>query len=289
MSTVVAMKLRREEEHVRAVLSQHLGVPVEPHDDGSIQSMWDLTIRYPDRSAAPVEVTSDVSGEMLRTLNELEKNDGGGYLPSSILSRVWLLTTLPNVNMRRLRPNVEQHLKVLESGRACHFHASMVRSRQIGAFMAKTPLPTDLGAQTALMSLGVISADSYLPSDDSDRPGVRLAIQGGGGTWGGSAESVVSWIEAFTTSTRRRDNLDKLTDAAAVAGEAHLAVFADVHQVDFAVWRSIEDRDESGVIPTRAPALPAPLTHVWLFASPGGSTGLAWSINNGWSRFLCTL
>src|SRR4051794_4444971 len=67
MSTVVAMKLRREEEHVRAVLSQHLGVPVEPHDDGSIQSMWDLTIRYPDRSAAPVEVTSDVSGEMLRT------------------------------------------------------------------------------------------------------------------------------------------------------------------------------------------------------------------------------
>lgn len=279
--------LRPEEEYARHAIAGDLGVPVEPHDDGSAGGMYDLEIKYPGRPVVPVEVSSDVNGAMLGTLRQLAKKADGGTWPSTVLSRAWVLQTVGTLDVRRLWPALEQQLAVLEAFRVWSFHASKVFSRRIGRQLVGIPMPQDVQAQTELVHLGVMHAQSYVPTGGADGAGVRLMLDGGGGAWGGSADSVAEWISTFVVDPRRCDNLTKLAPAAAAAGEAHLAVFAQLGQVEFSVWRAIEDRDASGVVPRTAPVLPEPLTHLWLFASPGGATGLAWSSAGGWRRFTC--
>lgn len=284
MSKVAAKPLRPDEERVRRSLEQDLGVPVMAHDDGSAPGMYDLEIRYPDRSAAPVEVSSTVSGELLSTMTQLEKKADGGWYPSTSLSRVWLVRTLPAVRVRGLGPAVEQHLQVLEAARVWRFHASIASAAAIAARLAGVLVSPAEAAQKALLGLGVLNAESYVPLGGRDAPGFAVTVHGGGGSWGGTAEAVVDWIMEFVRDGNRTDNLTKL--ASASAGEAHLAVTASISGVDFAVWRAVEDTDGSGVVPRTVPILPSPLTHLWLF-SPGGPTGLAWQTGVGWRRFAC--
>jgi hypothetical protein len=123
------------------------------------------------------------------------------------------------------------------------------------------------------MGLGVHRANSYVPTDPADEPSINLTLDGGGGTSGGTAEAVVSWIDGFMAEPRRQDNIVKLRNSG--ADEAHLAVIAHMSGVDFAVWRAIEDYDSTGVVPTRPPMVPEAVTHLWLFAVPSGRTCLS--------------
>jgi hypothetical protein len=284
-SRALAKKLPPDEEYVRVCLERHLGTQVEQYDDGSRPGMHDLNIVYTDRPAAPVEVSSDVNGARLATLSQLQKKADGGVWHSSRLARVWLLQAHSTLKVKDFWAVAEPHLALLESVQTFHFHASAVHHARIGAHFADVPVSPTLQAQVELTRLGVMQAQSYLPDSAVDQPGARLVLQGSGTTSGDDADSVVSWLNAFTTDPTRQDNLKKLRSPAVASSEAHLAVFADLNQVPFTVWRSIEDHENSGVLPIEAPILPQPVTHVWLFASPGGRTGLTWSAATGWNRF----
>ena len=64
--------LRPEEEWVRSLLQAILRVPVEQRDDGSRPQMHDLTIAYPDRPHAALEVTAAADAEMIEFWRHIE-------------------------------------------------------------------------------------------------------------------------------------------------------------------------------------------------------------------------
>lgn len=109
----------------------------------------------------------------------------------------------------------------------------------------------------------------------------------GGGTWGFSADAVAPWISDFVADAKRQDNIQKL--AVASHGEAHLAVVVDMSQSGYGVWRGLLDSDGQALLPGTAPALPPPITHLWLFPSFPNGTGLAWSPVERWRRFSLVL
>jgi len=135
-----------------------------------------------------------------------------------------------------------------------------------------------------LRKLGIIRATST-PAGANGAV-VALGIELNGGAWAGSGESIVPWIESFTGDPSCSDNIHKL--ASASVGEAHLAVYAHMNSVPYSVWRALEDHGNTGVLPTTAPNLPSPITHVWLFPVPRASTGVAWAPDRGWFRFPLT-
>jgi hypothetical protein len=138
-----------------------------------------------------------------------------------------------------------------------------------------------LDAEGALLSIGVHRASSFQPGPAG--PMIYLYLDRGEWAWDGSSDPIVTWINELVADPNRVDNLRQLSTAA--QGEAHLAVFADM-SVNGKVWRALED---TSIVPTIAPTLAEPITHLWLFADPPSSTGLAWDPHRGWYRFACIM
>lgn len=280
------MGKHEEEELARACIEQTIGVPVGVHDDGSQPrpglGMYDLEIRHPGRPVVPVEVSSDVHGAAAGSLNTLAKRFRNGVWPAPRLTRAWELHTDSAPPLKRLHGQVEDLLAVLEAADITSLDPSTAQVRQIARLMNGTS-DSIVAAETALLSMGVQRALSFAP--DPDGPVIRLHLELGRGGWDGTADAVVAWIERFMVDPDRQDNLRKL--AAAAQGEAHLAVYADMTGADWEVWRALWDRTETGVVPTVAPTLTPPVTHLWLFAKPRGRTGLGWDPRRGWYRFSC--
>lgn len=270
-----------EEEFVRACLERALGVPVTHHDDNSEPSMYDLEINYVDRPAAPVEVTSDANRKAMGTLKSLPKYDDG-FWSAPTLQNSWLLHTHKTPPLKPLYAQAEKTLATLERLGISDFEDWHVEKweRQRDR---KTP-GADQAAEAGqlLRKCGIIRA-SATPAG-SNGAVIALAIELGGGAWTGSGESIVPWIESFTSDPTCSDNIRKL----AGAGEAHLAVYAHMNSVPYPVWRALEDHRDAGVLPTTAPNLTSPITHVWLFPVPQASTGVAWAPDRGWFRFPLT-
>jgi hypothetical protein len=234
--------------------------------------MYDLEIRYNDRPVAPAEVTSDVDEKAAATLNTLYKMDEKGAWAAPSLERNWSLQTVMGLNLKKLKAHAEKSLRVLEQAGFTQFEAQVHRWR------AGDQAVSD--AANKLADCGVERAVSS-PGRSETRIEVLPAL--GGGSWDGSAELVVEWINEFVASPRCADNLKKLTVAGATEG--HLAVYAHMTQVSWPVWRALIDHYGTQVVPTTLPALPTPITHLWLFPSPGGTTGLAYDPLQSWYRF----
>ncbi|MFG1977857.1 hypothetical protein ACGFJC_51750 [Nonomuraea fuscirosea] len=274
------IQLSPDEEFVRASIAQTLGVPVIQYDDQSRTSMHDLQIIYPNRPAAPVEVTSDVDGGVLGTLNSLSKFDNG-YWEAPSLSNTWILHTISKPPLRLLHKQAESLLSVLEERNVSRFEEWQVLAwdvdRRRGVVGARYLADT----ARRLHTLGVRSASAARKGSDGSRIG--LMMEAGGGVWGGSADVVVPWIDAFMADPARQDNQAKLAATGSI--EAHLAVYAHMNSVDWPVWRSLEDHTELATIPTALPTLVPPITHLWLIPAPWHKTGLAWDKKRGWYRF----
>jgi len=280
-------ELPREEEFVRACIEQELGVKVSPHDDGSRPGMFDLKIEYPDRPMAPVEVSSAVNDRSQSTLGALSRHGKDGIWAAPGLTGVWCLETQPVFDVRRLRASAEGHLAVLAAAGLTELDSMSLSVRRVqhrtGALAMPDPV---LGAAGALLNMGVERA-AWFDAEEPREPVIFLLIGGGSGSWDGTAEAVVDWIDRYMKDQCRQDNITKLAKAG--GQEAHLAVYADIGGVDWPVWRAIEDRHNSDVVPTIAPTLVPPVTHLWLFSNPGGRTGIAWNPQRGWHRFSCFL
>ncbi len=78
------------------------------------------------------------------------------------------------------------------------------------------------------------------------------------------------------------DNLDKL--AASGAQERHLfVIFPGFTVAPFPVTDLLLRGDAP--LPTIAPDLPAPLTHIWAASTWASGFGMRWSPDRGWERF----
>jgi hypothetical protein len=266
---------RRDEEFVRLCIARVLGVPVCAHDDGRRASMYDLVIRYPDRVPAPVEVTSDVDERAAGTLNTLDKMYGQDAWDAPSLERSWSLQTVVTPNLRQLKAHAEAGLRALELAGLTEFESQV--HRWGGRAGGGSPVGA---AAEALAACGVERAVS---SPGQTEPKIRVYPMLGGGSWDGSAECVVAWIDAFVAAPRCADNLRKLAVPGAMEG--HLAVYAHMTAAPWPVWRALVDHYGTQVVPAALPTLPAPVTHLWLLPSPGESTGLAYDPGRGWFRF----
>jgi hypothetical protein len=275
---------RPEEEFARQCLQNALGVPVCRHDDGSEQGMYDLAINYPRRPVVPVAVSSHLDDRAMRTRATLSRKLQKGVWPAPSLTRAWGLHTKASPPLKELHAKVEQCLGVLEEAGITSFDLSSHQKRQITHARAGDEIARLLKAEGTLLNLGVHRANSY--ESGSAGPVIRLHLERGQWAWNGSADAVVTWIGDFMADPAREDNLRQLS--AAASGEAHLAVYADM-SIDGNVWRALSDWASTGVVPTIAPTLVPPVTHLWLFSDPPGTTGLAWDPHRGWYRFSCVL
>lgn len=267
-------QLPPEEEYVRVRLSRTLGVPLEAHDDQSRSSMYDLKILYRDRPAAPVEVTSDVDGQTISTLNSLAKNFNNGLWEAPPLERLWLVQVNRNSRLRHLWHHLESNLGALEKTGIHVFESDTWMHHCHGENVSAT-------AQK-LGNLGVESAHSRPAVDGAPR--IALTWIQHWDSWDGSGEDITRWANEFLSSPRCEDNIKKLS--APGATEAHLAVFAHMSAVAWSVWRGLLD---SSVVPLTRPNLPTPVTHIWIFPAPWGSpwgeSALAFDSSTGWRRF----
>ncbi|MGV4985487.1 hypothetical protein ACVB8X_23170 [Streptomyces sp. NRAIS4] len=234
--------------------------------------MYDLAIRYADRPPAPVEVTSDVDEKAAGTINTLDKMYGQDAWNAPSLERSWALQTVLTPNLRQLKRHAERSLRELELAGLTQFESQVHRWESSG--QAAT------AAAETLASCGVERAFS---SPDQREPQIRVYPTLGGGSWNGSAEYIVERVNEFVTAPRCADNLRKLTVPG--AEEGHLAVYAHMTGVPWEVWRALVDHYGTQVVPAAIPELPTPVTHLWLFPSPGETTGLAYDPAQGWYRF----
>jgi hypothetical protein len=274
---------RPEEEFARVCIQEALSVPVCGHDDGSKPGMYDLTIKYPSRPAAPITVTSHIESRGRSTRGTLTKKFHKGVWPAPSLTGGWGFHTTSAPRLNELHAKAESCLGVLEAAGVKSFDLSTHQMRQI-RYGGGNPAESSsvLDAEATLLNMGVIRASSYEPG--AGGPIITLYPERGKWAWSGSADAVVTWINYFMAHPDRKDNLRQLQ--AVAQSEAHLAVYADI-SVDGNVWRALSDLKNTGVVPTVAPTLVAPVTHLWLFADPPGGTGLAWDPHRGWYRFSC--
>jgi hypothetical protein len=104
----------RDEERWAQVCIQH-SLPdctVEPHDDGSRPSMYDLKIVYPDGSIGAVEVTTATDGERTGLWREVRKRDLIRQEPD--LMGGWLVRVLRSARARDLDTHLPGLLRELE-------------------------------------------------------------------------------------------------------------------------------------------------------------------------------
>jgi hypothetical protein len=106
--------LKNEEEWARQLIESTLRVPVEQYDDGSRDAMHDLSIVYPDRPQAAVEVTGAVDPATAE-LWSISYRDGGWVDPN--LAGGWAVHVnpyAPRVKGRKLPTDLPALLAELE-------------------------------------------------------------------------------------------------------------------------------------------------------------------------------
>jgi hypothetical protein len=122
------------------MMTRALGVPVDQHDDGSEDSMHDLSIRYEDGSAGAVEITAAADGESI-ALWKLMNNRDERWIERDLVGG-WAVGLLPSARAKDLRRALPGLLRDLEQ--------RGIRTLEL-----------DLDARALAESLGVVSARQH--------------------------------------------------------------------------------------------------------------------------------
>jgi hypothetical protein len=258
--------LRPEEQWAREVIAYALQVPVEQHDDGSVDGMHDLDVIYPDRPRAAVEVTTAADGEAIALWNLL---NGGGRWVEPTLKGGWAVSLLPTARAKRVREELPPLLEILER--------SGIKEVRLGHARG------DLGAARMARDLGV--TDPY--QSDTDFPGsiyptLELGSDRTGGMVADAGEALGTWVGKFLRGGERRDVRDKLLRSGADERHAFL-ILPGFARVGFSVTELLM-RDEAP-LPEAPPALPVEVTQVWATSTWSSGRGMRWSPDQGWSYF----
>ena len=187
----------RDEERWAQVCIQHTlpDCTVEPHDDGSSPSMYDLKIVYPDGSIGAVEVTAAADGQRVGLWREVRKRALIRQEPDLIGG--WLVRVLRSARARDLDRHLTGLLRQLE-----HDGRTAVRGVK-GSTDPLEALAASLGVLEAVQSATDRKGSIYvMPPEDS------LEQMGGYSPFTGDPLAV--WLGDWTTDPSRSDNVRKL-------------------------------------------------------------------------------
>src|SRR5438445_10686731 len=100
------------------MVSRPLADNVEQPDDGSPQAMQDLTIRYPTRAAAAVEISAAAASESVQLWKLMNDNQGGRWCVEGLRGG-WLVAVIPSARQKRLQTELPMLLSALEAAGIC--------------------------------------------------------------------------------------------------------------------------------------------------------------------------
>jgi hypothetical protein len=256
-------KQRLEERWAASLMSADLGVPVTVHDDGRRESMYDLTIRYLDRSPGAGEVTTVTDGPSV-ALWKLINPPQRWCEPQ--LAGGWSVGLEPTASAKLIKRQLPGILAKLE---AAGIREARPRPR-------RDPLQLwDLGIRHLFQSPGTDFPGSIYPT-------LALPHEQTGGVVPHHTNALADWLSSWISDPIRADNLRKL--AASGADERHLfVIFRGFSGAPFQVADALM-RDEAQP-PEMDPDLPPELTHLWAVSLWNMGHGFRWAPDTGWTRF----
>jgi hypothetical protein len=265
---VVANRTRAEELAAAETVARTLGV--ERPVPADINGEADLIFTAQDGGNAAVEVTF-LTDATIKVANAawMAERARAHYVAS--LRQSWTVTVeIREATFRRLAARLEPHLAVLER------HGIDTIDRWSWHRIAA---PAVLEALRALVELGVVQARVSPARDPSLR---HIFISPMDGYHAKGSDAALEIIERYLGE--KNDNLAKL--AAAGVEQRHLFLWLD-GDTPGAVSRpftggSVAEWDHFG-LPTRPPALPEPITDLWV-AHRSTHQGWYWPSRGPWQR-----
>jgi len=238
-----------------------LGVVVEPHDDNSGASMYDLAIRYLDGHVGAVEVVMAADPEHVELWNVLHRH-GRTIIPS--LAGGWLVTVQVPTRANSLFRDLPDFLGQLEAMGIRHFDSRSAN------------LPP------ALMAIATANRIAHATQSGTAFPGSVYFTFDPKASYVPDTAVLVDWVSSFLAASETRDVRKKLVESG--ASERH--VFVLLPPFSLAPDGAPEILlDESPTLPSEPPSLPSEITHVWLTSTWSAGHGMRWSPDRGWSLF----
>jgi hypothetical protein len=245
---------------------QGLGAPVEQHDDGSRPGMHDLTIRYPTRAAAAVEISAAAAPESVELWKLMNDNQGGRWHVEGLRGG-WLVAVLPSARQKRLQTELPSLLSGLE--------AAGIRDLQpdVDHGLPWSKVADDLRVASARQSAGTQFPGSvYLT--------IKEPIDRRAGFISPGSEAIVAWVGEFLGSPKQADVLLKLKRSG--AEERHAFVLVPGFSIAPFPVAELLIRDDPP-LPGASPLLPEEVTHVWIAGTWSAGRAFYWSPDIGWS------
>jgi hypothetical protein len=258
--------LRGEERWAQACIKHALpGVTVRQHDDGSMASMHDLDIVYPDGLAAAVEVTAAADAESVE-LRNLMRDDVPWREPG--IAGGWWVGIRPPVRVRRLRSKLPGLLARLEEQGLAEIRGGASPAGPLAALAA------DLGIVQARQGATEHRGSIYIT--------VEFSQSVAGGMVPRNGDPLAAWLSDWVGEPAQADNLRKLGQSG--AGERHLFVLVPSYSpAPFAAADLL--MLPGAPLPEITPVLPAEITHIWTMSTWSDGDGFRWSPDKGWARF----
>jgi hypothetical protein len=248
-------------------MNELLGVSVAQHDDRSRPSMHDLSVQYPSRPAAAVEITAAADAEMIEFWAQM---DAGRWIESR-LAGGWAVHVAPGSSFKALRRDLPTLLGVFEQAGVRRFNS---RYRQ--------SVPGEAFARALGVTWAFQSPTTSYPGSIYVQP--ELPQERASGYVAPTGDALAEWLSEFLrTSPQAQRVRQKLRLSRAAETHAFVLVPGLVAEAPFPVLDLVMFDDRP--LPTIAPQLPAEITDVW--AATPGATGSVyrWSASTGWLRF----
>jgi len=260
-------QLGGEELWAKACIERALPeVTVCQHDDGSEDSMYDLTIVYPDGPTGAVEVTTAADQKYVELAKALDEKARQWQVPG--LTGTWWVRVLPSARANDLRQQLPGILRGLESDGIADIRGNRSSHDALVAKLGKLSIIAATQATTTHVGRVFVIAEqtSELMGGYSPATGDPLA----------------AWLGEWLADSSRSDNVRKVTRSG--ADERHIFVLASAFTMDYAVTDLLAT--VNAPLPTIPPDLPTGITHVRVMSMwIDWGDGFRWSSDGGWNRF----
>lgn len=259
------MPPRPEEVWAAAMVSAALCAEVRHHDDGSSDSQYDLDIIRPGFPVAAAEVVAAADSASIELWKLMNGGDGRWLIRN--LRGGWMVTVMATARYRRLRAELPALLAKLEEA-------------------GLTALPGAAGGA----GLDRVARDLQVASawqGDTSFPGsvylsIELPSERSGGIVSESGDPLSKWLGEFLREPGQADVLSKLRRSGADQRHAFV-LLPGFSTAPFPVTDILMRSDAA--LPSRAPDLPAEITHLWAVSTWNSGDGMRWAPEVGWRRF----
>jgi hypothetical protein len=228
--------------------------------------MYDLTVNYPTRALAAVEITAAAAPASVELWKLMNDNHGGRWHVEGLRGG-WLVAVIPSARQKRLQAELPLLLSALET--------AGIRDLQhdVDQGLPWSKVADDLGVASARQSAGTQFPGSvYLTIEEP--------IERRAGFVSAGSEAIASWVSEFLGSVKQADVLAKLKRSG--AEERHVFVLVPGFSVAPFAVAELLIRDDPPA-PAAPPLLPREVTHVWVAGTWSAGRAFYWSPAIGWS------